>query len=37
VIVTEIVPAETFWKADEYQQRYFEKQGRSACAVTLQR
>jgi peptide-methionine (S)-S-oxide reductase len=36
-IVTEIVPAETFWKADEYHQRYFEEQGRAACAVTLQR
>jgi peptide-methionine (S)-S-oxide reductase len=35
-IVTEIVPAETFWKAEEYHQRYFEKQGRTACAVTLQ-
>jgi peptide-methionine (S)-S-oxide reductase len=34
-IVTEIVAAETFWKADEYHQRYFEKQGRAACAVTL--
>jgi peptide-methionine (S)-S-oxide reductase len=36
-IVTEIVPAETFWKAEDYHQRYFEKQGRAACAVTLQR
>jgi methionine-S-sulfoxide reductase len=36
-IVTEIVPAETFWKAEEYHQRYFEKQGRAACAVTLKR
>jgi methionine-S-sulfoxide reductase len=36
-IVTEIVPAETFWKAEEYHQRYFEKQGRTACADTLQR
>lgn len=35
-IVTEIVPAETFWKAEDYHQRYFEKQGRAACAVTLQ-
>ena len=35
-IVTEIVPAGTFWKAEEYHQRYFEKQGRTACAVTVQ-
>ena len=34
-IVTEIVPAQTFWKAEEYHQRYFERQGRTACAVTL--
>jgi peptide-methionine (S)-S-oxide reductase len=34
-IITEIVPAETFWKAEEHHQRYFEKQGSAACAVTL--
>lgn len=27
-IVTEIVPANTFWRAEEYHQRYLEKQGR---------
>ena len=27
-IVTEVTPASTFYKAEEYHQRYFEKQGR---------
>lgn len=30
-IVTEIVPAETFWRAEEYHQRYFERRGLAAC------
>ena len=34
-IVTEISPATAFWRAEEYHQRYFEKSGRTACAVTL--
>jgi peptide-methionine (S)-S-oxide reductase len=34
-IVTEITPAGPFYEAEEYHQRYFEKQGRAACAVTL--
>jgi peptide-methionine (S)-S-oxide reductase len=34
-IVTEITPAGPFYEAEEYHQRYFEKQGRTACAVTL--
>ena len=34
-IATEITPAGPFYEAEEYHQRYFEKQGRAACAVTL--
>ncbi len=30
-IVTEIKPAPTFWKAEEYHQQYFEKTGRKGC------
>jgi peptide-methionine (S)-S-oxide reductase len=35
-IVTEITPASAFYRAEDYHQRYFEKSGRAACAVTLQ-
>ena len=32
-IVTEIIPAPTFYKAEEYHQRYLEKQGRDSCHI----
>lgn len=32
-IVTEIAPAATFWKAEEYHQKYLEKRGMGACGI----
>jgi peptide-methionine (S)-S-oxide reductase len=34
-IVTEIIPAAPFYRAEEYHQRYHEKGGRAACTVAL--
>jgi peptide-methionine (S)-S-oxide reductase len=32
-IATEIVPAETFWPAEEYHQQYLVKNGRATCRI----
>ena len=32
-IATQIVPAETFWPAEEYHQQYLVKNGRATCAI----
>lgn len=32
-IVTELVPAGTFYQAEDYHQRYLEKRGRASCAI----
>ena len=32
-IVTEVVPAETFWRAEEYHQKYLEKRGAVSCHI----
>lgn len=34
-IATEITPAGPFWLAEDYHQRYFEKRGGGACAVSF--
>lgn len=32
-IVTEIVPAQTFYRAEDYHQQYLEKRGRTSCRI----
>jgi peptide-methionine (S)-S-oxide reductase len=36
-IVTQIEPAETFYEAEDYHQKYLEKRGRSSCTPALAR
>lgn len=33
LLTTEIVPASTFWRAEEYHQQYLAKRGRSGCHI----
>jgi peptide-methionine (S)-S-oxide reductase len=32
-IVTQVVPAQTFWRAEEYHQKYLEKRGAVSCHI----
>jgi peptide methionine sulfoxide reductase MsrA len=32
-VVTQVVAAPEWWRAEEYHQKYFEKHGRLGCAI----
>lgn len=32
-IVTQVVPAQTFWRAEDYHQKYLEKRGMASCHI----
>lgn len=32
-IVTQVLPAQTFWRAEEYHQKYLEKRGAASCHI----
>ena len=32
-IVTKVEPAQTFWRAEDYHQRYLEKRGQASCHI----
>jgi len=32
-VVTQVVPAQTFWRAEEYHQKYLEKRGAASCHI----
>ena len=32
-IVTKVAPAQTFWRAEDYHQRYLEKRGQASCHI----
>jgi peptide-methionine (S)-S-oxide reductase len=32
-VVTQVVPAQTFWRAEDYHQRYLEKRGVASCHI----
>jgi peptide-methionine (S)-S-oxide reductase len=32
-IVTKVEPAQTFWRAEEYHQKYLEKRGQASCHI----